>query len=599
MGASRSEIAERTSMKGECDMRKKLSFILVLSLVFCIGSMAASGAVYAAAGNSQYSLSGARYQLYTDAACTAAAKDAAGANAVLTTGADGRANTLKMSPGTYYVKEVTASKGYKLDPKVYTVVVTASNTATAPVTFTSVEPPAFGTPEFVVFKTDVTGTSDYTGLTGAVFTVKYYDVAEKSGIADAAPKDQWSFKTVKKDAPGDAAKDKYCAGFDWQNDEPVSSSRPGSDPFYRDSNGKRAIPLGWFSIEETTAPEDFKLTDKIIYGHIYLDGSGNVVTELEGAKTDSRLNTSTITFENEPIPHIYTTASVQKGNSEVVDLVRYEGLLLNQEYVLRGWLVDTETGEKVPDSDGSVMLTTGDSSSGQVEMTLKTSAYDEMQGNSMTAFEELYIVSETGEADKEVQVAEHKDINDSDQTVEIYQDLKVQKKVTGNLGDLTKVFGYTVEFTGLTPGQSYTIEGYDSKVFNADPSGEAVIPLRLVDDKSVTIKQLPKGAKYRITETASDHSAGFRLFSEDMADKGAKIIRDSGNNDEDASKDLATEFETVDLLDGTIVVLWENNRNLATVTAVQSYFGIWALALVPALAALVMLLMKNRKYIEE
>ena len=90
--------------------------------------MAVPGVSYAAAGNSQYSLSGARYQLYTNAACTAAAKDANGSNAVLPTGAHGKANTLKMNPGTYYAKEITASKGYKLDPKVYTVVVTASNT---------------------------------------------------------------------------------------------------------------------------------------------------------------------------------------------------------------------------------------------------------------------------------------------------------------------------------------------------------------------------------------------------------------------------------------------------------------------------------------
>ena len=542
-------------------MRRKLSLILAWSLALYIGAMAVPGVSYAAAGNSQYSLSGARYQLYTNAACTAAATDANGSNAVLTTGANGKANTLKMNLGTYYAKEITASKGYKLDPKVYTVVVTASNTSAAPATFTSPEPPAYGVPEFIVFKTDALEAVDYNGLTGAVFTVKYYDVAEKSGIAGASPKDQWTFRTVKKNAPEDAPEGTYWAGFDWQNDDPVSSSRPDNDLFYKDNNGKRVLPLGWFTIEETAAPEGFSLTDRVCYGHIYLNGNGDVVTTLEGAKTDSKLKTNVISFENEQTPQIGTTASIQENNSETVDVVRYEGLIPGQKYVVRGWLVDTETGEKVQGSDGSSELSTESTTSGQVEVTLKTAGYDEMQGHSVTAFEELYLVSKTGETNRETLVAEHKDINNKDQTVEIYQDLKVQKKVTGSLGDRTKEFEYTVELTGLVPEQSYTVEGYDSKTFNADLSGNALIPLKLMDDKSVTIKQLPKGAKYRITETASDHVASFEVFSEDMEDKGAKIEKVSGSNEDDIEEDLTTAFETVDVLDGTVVVAWENSKD--------------------------------------
>ncbi len=542
-------------------MRRKLSLILVWSLALFIGAMAVSGASYAAAANSQYSLSGARYQLYTNAACTAAATDVNGSNAVLTTGANGKANTLKVNPGTYYAKEIAASKGYKLDPKVYTVVVTASNTSAAPATFTSPEPPAYGVPEFIVFKTDALGAVDYSGLTGATFTVKYYDVAEKSGIAGASPKDQWTFKTVKKNAPEEEPEGTYLAGFDWQNDDPVSSSRPDNDLFYKGDNGKRVLPLGWFTIEETSAPEGFKLTDRVCYGHIYLDSKGNTVTALEGAKADSRLQTSVIRFENEQTPKIGTTASIQENNSETVDVVSYEGLIPGQEYVVRGWLVDTVTGEKVQGSDGSSELSTENATSGKVEVTLKTAGYDEIPGHSMTAFEELYLVSKTGETDNETLVAEHKDINNKDQTVEVYQDLKVQKKVTGDLGDRTKEFEYTVELEGLEPGQSYTVEGYDSKTFNVDQSGKALIPLKLVDGKDVTIKQLPKGAKYRITEEASDHVASFEVFSEDMADKGAKIVKASGSNENDVEEDLATAFETVDILDGTVVVAWENNKD--------------------------------------
>ena len=175
----------------------------------------------------------------------------------------------------------------------------------------------------------------------------------------------------------------------------------------------------------------------------------------------------------------------------------------------------------------------------------------------------------------------------------------MKKNVTGNLGDTTKKFEYTAEFAGLVPGQAYEVEGDDEKTFNADPSGRASIPFALADGQEVRIKQLPKGAQYRITEKASDHVAGFKVYSEDMADKGAKIVLPSGSNGNDAAKPLSTELETVDQFDGTVVVLWENNRDLATVTAVQSYSGIWACGTAMAFAGLLMLILKRKKYREE
>ena len=598
MGTSRSEIAERSGMKGECDMRKKLSLMLIMNLLLCIGIIAASGVVYAATGNSQYSLSGTQYQLYTNVACTEAAVDAEGSNATLTAEADGSSNVLKMNPGTYYAKEVAAGRGYKPGTTVYTVEISASNTQEDPAVINTQEKPAFSIPEFTVFQKDTTGSSDYTGLTGTAFTVKYYDVADKEGIEKAAPKDQWTFETVKKDAPDEEAEGSHLAGFNWQCDDPVSSSRPDKDLFYTDDNGKRVLPLGWFTIEEATGPEGFKSTDKVIYGHIYLDDDGNTVTDYEGAKADGHLNTIVIMFENEPDPHITTTASIQNNNSEILNMIEYKDLIPNQKYVLRSWLADTATGEKVPGSYGSVTLTTKDSSSGQAGMVLKTEAYDEMQGNSMTTFEELYIVREDKNKSEEIQVTKNREKDDKNQELEIFQNLKVQNNVSGNLGDLSKAFNYTAEFTGLEAGMPYTVEGYDSKVFNADQSGNAMIPLKLKSGKSVTIKQLPKGAKYRITEEPSDHVAEFRVFSEDMADKGANILKNYGSN-EDAAKGLSTEFEVVDLFDGTVVVRWENNRDLATITAVQSYTSIWACAMITAFAGLMMVIKKHTKSREE
>jgi hypothetical protein len=588
-------------------MLRKTSLIMLMSLACFLWTAAITDVAYAVA-NSQYSLSGAEYQLYTDSACTTKAKAADGSNAILITDENGDSNVLEMTPGTYYAREIKPGRGYRLDTaedgsaKVYTLEVTDSNTEDDPASFTSGEPPAYGVPELMVFKADLSRSYEYTKLIGAKFTVRYYDVATKEEIAGAEPKDEWVFEAVKKPAPASEPAGAFMAGFDWQHDDPVSSSREGEKIFYEAVESgvtKRVLPLGWFTIEETEAPAGFKLTDRKYYGHVYQpEEGGNAVTEIEGAAKDSRLHADTLTFEDEPNPEISTNASIQNDNREVKDVIKYKGLIKGEKYIFRGWLVDTATGEKVPGSDGAVTIT-AESGTGEVEMILKTDKYDEMQGNSMTAFEELYAIRKVNGGETESLSAEHKDLNDKNQTVEIYQDLKVKKNVTGNLGDLSKVFEYSAAFTGLKPGEAYTVEGPDSKVFIADPSGKATIPLALMDDQSVTVKKLPKGASYQITEKASDHVAEFKTFSEDMAEKGARIVKTEGSNDRNAAEDLATALETVDLFDGTVVVVWENNRDLATVTAVQSYLGIWACALAMALAGTAALLIKHTKYKED
>ena len=84
-----------------------------------------------------------------------------------------------------------------------------------------------------------------------------------------------------------------------------------------------------------------------------------------------------------------------------------------------------------------------------------------------------------------------------------------------------------------------------------------------------------------------------------MADKGAKIVLASDSNGENVAKELSTALERVDLFDGTVVIVWENNRDLATITAVQSYLGIWGCALAIVIAGTVTLLIKHTKYKED
>lgn len=75
-------------------------------------------------GNSNYSLAGAVYKIYSDAGCTAEVGS-------LTTDANGKAATGDESydAGTYYIKEVTASPGCTLDTTTHSVTVVAGEGA--------------------------------------------------------------------------------------------------------------------------------------------------------------------------------------------------------------------------------------------------------------------------------------------------------------------------------------------------------------------------------------------------------------------------------------------------------------------------------------
>lgn len=75
-------------------------------------------------GNSNYSLAGAVYKIYSDASCTTEVGS-------LTTDANGKAATGDESydAGTYYIKEVTASPGCTLDTTVHSVTVVAGEGA--------------------------------------------------------------------------------------------------------------------------------------------------------------------------------------------------------------------------------------------------------------------------------------------------------------------------------------------------------------------------------------------------------------------------------------------------------------------------------------
>ena len=113
-------------------------------------------------GNANYSYAGAQYGVYSDSGLNNRV-------GILTTDEWGNSNTLTLDAGTYYVREITAPKGYMLDTTTHTVTVEAGQTATV----NSSEPPISVTINLtkVSAKPDVTNNNKLYSLQGAQYGV--------------------------------------------------------------------------------------------------------------------------------------------------------------------------------------------------------------------------------------------------------------------------------------------------------------------------------------------------------------------------------------------------------------------------------------------
>ena len=174
-----------------------------------------------------------------------------------------------------------------------------------------------------------------------------------------------------------------------------------------------------------------------------------------------------VTYEEKVVPY--------GEKVEIVDVVEYNKLLPGVWYEMSGTLMDKATGKALTDKDGKAITATTRfmpaEPSGKVEVifTLDTTG---LEGKTLVAFEECFYVGakKDGTPNKEA-VAEHKDIDDKDQTVYCPKIRTTVKDADGNTnvkldGTKTQTIIDTVTYENLVPGKEYTVTG--TLVFKKD-----------------------------------------------------------------------------------------------------------------------------------
>lgn len=270
-------------------------------------------------GNNCYSLAGGVYGLFTDAGATNKIGD-------LTLDATGQSNTIgDLNPGTYYVKEITAPKGYALDPTVHSVTVSANATAVGRVS----DKPQNDPVGIMVRKVDAnTGNENSSigkSLADAQFTVKYFageyadNVNPETG--GVTPTRTWVLKT---------GSNGTCRLHD---DYKVSG-----DAFYLTPSGIPTLPLGTITIQETKAPAGYEINPEIFVRRITSQGAAeNVNTyneptieeipvrkELRLVKTDAitgaKLPNATFKITKENGTEVMTVTTGSNGIANITGL---------------------------------------------------------------------------------------------------------------------------------------------------------------------------------------------------------------------------------------------------------------------------------------
>ena len=195
------------------------------------------------------------------------------------------------------------------------------------------------------------------------------------------------------------------------------------------------------------------------------------LTDAKGAKLAEHRDKSDVSQQVTVLtPKLSTSAVGDADNSKsvtaeddvtVTDYVRYTGLTAGQTYTLTGTLMDKSTKKAFMDADGTPVTATAEftaeAESGTTTVTFTFDASGIKTGTKLVAFETV--------ATNGIEIADHKDINDIDQTVTVKTPVIGTTAVDAADGDKT-VTGEenvavrdTVHYNNVTPGKTYKVTG--------------------------------------------------------------------------------------------------------------------------------------------
>ena len=287
-----------------------------------------------------------------------------------------------------------------------------------------------------------------------------------------------------------------------------------------------------------------------------------------GEHKDINDDDQTVTSEgSEKTPKITTNADFEEGShaviagAKIVDEITYEGLVPGKEYTLNAELINKQDGMTVLGAGDKTFVPEKSAGSVEVEITVNDDVTEPVEA--AVAFEELTSIQvdkngeETPDAEQPNEIAEHKDIDDADQTVISHGDEDTTSPedepwISTNAdfahGSHEVVAGAEVvdevSYEGLVPGKEYTLNaelinkqdgmtvlGTGHKTFTPEKSAGSVEVEITVDDD--------------VTEPV-EAAVAFEELTSTQVDKNGEETPDAEQPNEIAEhKDITDEDQTV------------------------------------------------------
>ena len=211
---------------------------------------------------------------------------------------------------------------------------------------------------------------------------------------------------------------------------------------------------------------------------------------------------------------------------EIVDTVNYKNLVVGRGYTVTGWLVDTETGEAILDSQGNKITSSlgfvPDKTDGSVDVAFTFDASD-MAGRSATVYETLLR--------SDVELATHHDNKDEKQTVHfpkigttaVYGDVDYNEGMASESVTIKD----TVSYTNLTVGKEYELVGVlmDKSTGTALTVGNTT---NATDDEAVS-NNVTSSVKFTPTEANGSVDVTFTFDASALAGKSVVVFETLNN----------------------------------------------------------------------
>lgn len=339
----------------------------------------------------------------------------------------------------WYIKEVTAPKGYALDKNVYQLTDSGITNSKGLKIYRpngnskGIKDKPLTDPFIVLIKKRNAVTGETKDLEGAVFKLEYYGEyldftkyeknfpvdtsdpnAEIPKFTENSPKRTWYIKT-----------NKYGSAK-LSDDYIQHTSSYNSDDVYTivDVLGKLTIvvPYGTLKVTEVQAPEKYDITPVVYYRT--LDGNGTEEVDQVELPIDEnpKVEMDTVALDTDTNSHNGFTSA----KTCVSDTITYSNLTGGKEYTIKGMLIKKSDGSKIPllTEDGTILKDSKGKQATEKSVTMTANANGSghysikyyfnsngLEKDSVVAYAFIYDKA-TGEL-----LGSHEDINDADQTV--------------------------------------------------------------------------------------------------------------------------------------------------------------------------------------